>query len=89
MRLTNPEKTILGSMAAISVIIAVILINAVLGTVVERGEVYTASYNYCAQWQATVKAQQTCIRYATGHEQRRNTRVIGPLWNYESYEVVR
>ena len=82
------EKTIVASLTAIILFIVVVMVNAVFGHATPRGEVYTASYSYCAQWQSAYKSQ-TCVRYATGHEQRQNTRVQGLFWDYDSYKVVR
>lgn len=87
-RWNTAEKTIVASMAAIIAFIAVVSVNAVFGTATPQGKVYTASFSYCAQWQSAYKSQ-TCVRYATGHEQRQNTRVEGLFWNYDSYKVVR
>jgi hypothetical protein len=68
--------------------ITVVMVNAFSSVVVERGVEYTASYSYCAQWQAAYKSQQ-CVRYASGTERRVPVKREGILWNYETYEIVR
>lgn len=87
-RWNTAEKTLVAALVAIISFIAVVTVNAVFGTATVKGEVYTATYSYCAQWQAAYKSQ-TCVRYATGKEQRQNTRVEGLFWDYDSYTVVR
>ncbi len=87
-RWTQAEKTLVSMLSAIVLFIIVVMINAFSSVVVERGTEHTASYSYCAQWQAAYKSQ-TCVRYATGTERRIPVKREGILWNYESYEVVR
>lgn len=87
-RWNTAEKTLVAGLVVLITFIAVVAVNAVFGRATVVGEVYTASYSYCAQWQSAYKSQ-TCVRYATGHERRQNTRVEGLFWDYDSYTVVR
>ena len=87
-RWNTAEKTLVTALVILITFIAVVAVNAVFGRATVTGPVYTASYSYCAQWQSAYKTQ-TCVRYATGHEQRQNTRVEGLFWDYDSYTVVR
>ena len=87
-RWNTAEKTLVAALVAIIAFIAVVTVNSVFGTRTAYGEVYTASYSYCAQWQSAYKSQ-TCVRYATGHERRQNAHVQGLFWDYDSYNVVR
>lgn len=87
-RWNTAEKTLVTGLVAIILFIALVTANAVFSRATVTSEVYTASYSYCAQWQSAYKSQ-SCVRYATGYEQRQNTRVEGLFWNYDSYKVVR
>ena len=87
-RWNTAEKTLVAGLVTIITFIALVTVNCVFGTATVKGEVYTATYSYCAQWQSAYKSQ-TCVRYATGHELRQNTRVQGLFWDYDSYKVVR
>ena len=82
------EKTLVTALVLLITFLVVVAVNAVFGTATPKGEVYTYSFSYCAQWTNAYKSQ-TCVRYATGHEQRQNTRVQGLFWDYDSYKVVR
>ena len=87
-RWNTAEKTLVTALVLLITFLVVVAVNAIFGTATPKGEVYTASYSYCAQWQSAYKSQ-TCVRYATGHAQRQNTRVQGLFWDYDSYKVVR
>ena len=86
--LDRTEKTFVAGLAILILFLALVMINAVFGTATAYGEVYTASYSYCAQTNYGPKGISSCVRYATATEQRQNTRVNGLLWNYDSYRVV-